>query len=327
MKLANHTDLQARLFTGALHEDLNGGWVVARKTYALLDGNQGELPLHAEQWPVFGEALTTEVGRFPADDYPLRPQAELVVVGTAKSRRPVPHLEVRLSVGSFTNRMLVFGDRRWVKRGNELVASQPALLGELDLGLARSFGGTADYEGMAFPHPLNPAGKGFYLSAAQAAEQPLPNLERPDWLIRKWNDQPPIATWGPVTNAQAWQLAEWVAERTRSSRQPLDEKEISQKSREVHQSAAPPPLLLPEIRPGDPVQIDLGVESFRFRVPSLVASVRTQVGRRRGTYPMKVAGLWVIVPKRLVVMTWIARFKYGLRPKEKRSAVLELAAV
>lgn len=323
MNFANRTDLQARLFTGALSEDVNGGWVVGRKTYALVDGNQGELPVHTEQWPVFAEPLNTEVGPFPADDYPLRPQAELVVVGTARSRRPVPHMQVHLNVGTFANRMLVFGNRRWSLRGSELSCTQPEPFCEMDLGLKSAFGGTADYEGLAYPHPLNPEGKGFYLTAEQAVDKPLPNLERPDCLIRKWNDQPMIATWGPVANAQAWQLAEWVTERTRDSREPTDEKEIGKKSREVHASAAPPPLLLPEIKPGDPVQIDLGLERFCFRVPSVDANVRAQAGRRRASHPMKIAGLWVITSKRLVVMTWIARFKYGLRPGETRTAVLE----
>jgi len=179
MNLANHTDLQARLFTGALSEDVNGGWVVGRKTYALLEGNQDELAPHAEQWPVFAQPLNTDVGPFPADDYPLRPQAELVVVGTARPRRPVPHMEVNLAVGAFGNRMLVFGNRRWGKRGSELSVTQPEPFSDMDLGLKSSFGGTADYEGLAYPHPLNPEGKGFYLTAEQAVDKPLPNLEHP----------------------------------------------------------------------------------------------------------------------------------------------------
>jgi hypothetical protein len=178
---------------------------------------------------------------------------------------------------------------------------------------------------MEFPHPLNPVGKGFYLSAADALGKPLANVERPDWPVRRWTDQPMVATWSPLANSPAWQMAEWIAERTRTSRQPIDEKEIAEKSRQVHPAAAPPPLLFRDLRAGDPVQIDLGAERIGFRIPQQKASVRTQVGARGGRRTLQLSGLWIIAPKRLVVVTWIGRFKYGLRSGEDRKAFLEVA--
>ncbi len=323
MKLINNTDLQARLFTGALSEYVNGGWVVARRTYALPAGGGGELAPSADQWPVFSEPLKTQLGVFPADDYPFRSQAELVVVGSARPRRPVPHMELKLTVGAFASRIIVVGNRRWIKRGSDLVASGPEPFVEMDLGLKNAFGGITEYEGMAFPHPLNPEGKGFHLTAEQAVGTPLPNIERPDCLIRSWSDQPMVATWGPIAgSSQSWQMAQWIWRRTRDSKKPLEEEEIAKKARTLHQSAASPPMLLEEMRPGDPVQLDLGPEKIDFRVPALSAVVRDRVGNRLGRRVLGMSGIWVIVPKRLVVITWIARFKYSLRKGEDRTAVL-----
>jgi hypothetical protein len=282
MQFINNSRMQCRLFTGALSENVNGGWVVARETYALPETEGGPLVPAPDRWPIFAEPLKTDFGVFPSDDYPFRPEAEVVVVGSARSRGAVRHLEVKLEVGPFSNRLIVFGNRRWMKRGSELVASDPEPFVEMDLGLKNSFGGVTDYEGMAFPHPLNPEGKGFHLSPEEAAGKPLPNIERPDALIRHWNDQPMIATWSPISNSQTWQVAEWLWQRTRSSKKPIDEKEVAEKGRNMHQSAASPPLLLKEIRSGDIVRIDLGAERLAFRVPEIGAAVRTQVGDRRG---------------------------------------------
>jgi len=325
MKLVNKTDLPCRLFTGALSENVNGGWLVGRATYSLPTAGGGELVPFSEAWPIFSEPLKTDFGVFPADGYPFRAETEVVVVGTARSNRAVRQLEVRLEVGPHSNRMVVFGDRRWTGRGADLVASDPEPFLEKDLGLQNAFGGITPYEGMDFPHPLNPVGKGFYLSAADALGKPLANVERPDWPVRRWTDQPMVATWSPLANSPAWQMAEWIAERTRTSRQPLDEKEIAEKSRQIHPSAAAPPLLFRDLRAGDPVQIDLGTERNGFRIPQQRAAVRTQVGTRVGRRTLQLSGLWVIAPKRLVVVTWIGRFKYGLRSGEDRKAFVEVA--
>jgi hypothetical protein len=333
MQLSNQTDLTARLFSGAISEKVNAAWVVARQTYRLNARGDAIEPAPAdEQWPIFVEPLETEFGVFPADDYPFRSKAEAIVVGMARSRQRVSYLEPTLQIGRFTDRLIAFGNRRWVKRGDALVPGNPEPFNEMDLGLKNAFGGQSQYGEEPVPHPLNPLGKGFYLSAAEAEGRALPNLESPEAPIRQWNDQPPIATWAVVANSPLWQMATWLAARRKNGAPPLPPKtpqdearleaEAAAEAKRAFPTAAPPRLLFDAIVPGDVVSLDLGVEKLRFEIPAPAPAMRVSVGASRFTPTVRPIAVWILVPKRLVVVTWLARYRYGLRPRERRDALL-----
>jgi hypothetical protein len=333
MELSNQTDLTARLFSGALDEKVNAAWVVARRTYRLNSRGDAIEPAPADQqWPIFVEPLETEFGVFPADDYPFRSKAEAIVVATARSRQRVAYLEPRLQVGRFTDRILVFGNRRWVKRGDQLLPSDPEPFTEMDLGLKSAFGGQGQYADQPVPHPLNPVGKGFYVSAAEAEGRALPNVECPEAPIRRWNDQPPIATWAVVPNGPLWQMAAWVAAWRKNAAVPLPpkdkqdearfEQEAAAQAKRAFPTAAPPRLLLEAIGPGDAVSLDLGADKIQFLIPAPAPSMHVSVGARRFTPTVRPVAVWIFVPRRLVVVTWLARYRYGLRPRERREALL-----
>jgi len=318
----NKSGLAARLFFGALNENTNGAWVVARGTYRLSDDNLG-LDLADEPWPVFTTPLETEFGVFPPDDYPFRSKVELIVVGTATSAKPVRSLEVSVRAGKFSHRLVVFGDRRWLRgQDGKLVPSEPQPFVEMKLGLDNAFGGTSEYGGDPLPHPLNPKGKGFYASEELAVGQPLPNVEQPDALVTKWSDQPPVATWAPVDNGPLWQMAARIAAHHRANTEAITQPMVEAWGRKTFPTASPPALHLDELKPFEPIAVDLGGDKFQFPAPNIRLPLRVKVGKRKLTKPLSLSGIWIFAPKRLVVITWLGKVRYDLVPKERRSAVL-----
>lgn len=109
---------------------------------------------------------------------------------------------VSLAVGQQAQELAIFGPRRWVRRGRELVPSDPGSFEPLELSYRQSFGGTYEmppglFPGTDLPHPggtiayaLNPTGMGFFGEARAAEGQPLPRIERADQPIQRWEDRP-----------------------------------------------------------------------------------------------------------------------------------------
>jgi hypothetical protein len=329
MEFLNESGIEARLFAGSLSETSNGGWVVVRQTLRLKGADASIVPAE-ERWPIFTAPLKTEFGVFPPDDFPLRNKAELVVVASVTSRRPTRAMVATLRAADFTTRLSVFGTRRWVKSGKNLVPGEPEPFTEMDLGLKNAFGGTIEYGGEKMPHPLNPHGRGFYSSSTAAEHGLLPNVEHPDWLVRAWNDQPVIGTWGPVPDGVTWQMATWLQERNRARSRSGAEDEDEDSVRAAIQkqvlntfpTAAPPGLLLDRLNPGDSITLDLGEQRIQFVVPTIPLDVRVQVGGHAFNRTPAPIAVWMFVPKGLIVVTWMARFRYSLRRGDVRQAVL-----
>src|SRR5687768_223623 len=51
----------------------------------------------------------------PSDDVPLKPRADILLVGSAFARSPVESMVVRLRVDGFSKALRVTGDRAWVQ--------------------------------------------------------------------------------------------------------------------------------------------------------------------------------------------------------------------
>ena len=60
-------------------------------------------------------------------------------------------------------------------------------------------------------YPLNDLGVGFYPDERAANGGALPNVERPDQLVRRWNDTPDPAGFTPCRELVRWRMAEEVA--------------------------------------------------------------------------------------------------------------------
>ena len=94
--------------------------------------------------------------------------------------------------------LAVFGHRYWEKGAfGGLAPSKPMTFESMPLTYGNAFGGKAKTEYGELPYANNPVGKGYYFSEKNAAGQPLPNIENPSALIRKWDDRPDPAGIAP----------------------------------------------------------------------------------------------------------------------------------
>jgi hypothetical protein len=148
---------------------------------------------------------------------------DVLVVGHAHApeKGAVRQLDVGLRVGSLQKLLRVFGDRRWGGQG----PTDPLPFVAMPLVYERAFGGVDRRS----PTPekdwdwRNPVGCGHSIDPAHLADQPVPNVEAPDRLIRSWDDRPAPAGFGPI--ASHWQpraaLAGTYGEAWERTRQPL----------------------------------------------------------------------------------------------------------
>ncbi|WP_394830334.1 DUF2169 domain-containing protein [Pendulispora rubella] len=323
MKFINETPWQARFFFGGGGETVNLAWVAARATFRL--ENRRTLVPADEPWPVFVTPVRTTHGTFPSDDAPSRNGCDLIVTGTALSQTPVSWLKAHVRAGDFGNDIFVVGDRIWKRSGRSLVASDPRPFTAMPVDWSRAFGGTTLQEGLPVPDPINPEGRGAYLSPDHAADNPLPNLEDPNAPVRNWNDRPLPVAWSPIANSHLWQIASWLGESSKSGRPPPNADEIMRQSAQCYVCAAPPRNVMPELRAGAPVDIALGETRASFHVPPIELALRVEIGAERISCPLKFSGLWVFVDAQLVVLSLRASFRYVLRPFEKRVAILQRA--
>jgi hypothetical protein len=323
LELANETPFAARFWSGGIGEGKKGGWVVARASFRLQRGGNRLRPTR-EPWPVLAAPLETEHGVFPADGYPFRRGCDLVIAGTAVSPTPVSAMTVSARVGDFTSELLVIGDRRWRKTvTGELVATDPEPFTEMRLDWTRAYGGTAELGGEPAPHALNPQGRGYYLTAKAALEQPLPNLEDPAAAVRSWEDQPLPVSWYPVANAPSWRVAAWGMERSRRSAGRPTLAELGALAFDCFPGASPPAMILPSLEPRTAVEVHgLRGGPLAFRVPRLDLQIVAQVGAETIARPLAYCGLWLLPQRDLVVLSCLGRFKYALRAQEKRAVRL-----
>lgn len=169
----------------------------------------GRLKLATEQLPVlFGDEYNDpDQGgsvRFEADLTPFKPRTDIILAGHAHSPlgKPTTHLEVGLQVGTRKHALVVFGDRYWDANTvhDGMTPTEPFTT--MPLVYERAFGGMDELNGAVYE--ANPVGRGFMVDRPPDDHPfPLPNLERPDQLIRTWQDRPPPAGFGVV--GKTWQ--------------------------------------------------------------------------------------------------------------------------
>lgn len=233
--------------------------------------------------------------------------------------RKVTATQVRVRVGPVEKRAQVCGTRVWYRGLVGLSASDPLPFESLPLRYEYSFGGTraSGYE------PRNPVGRGFYTSAKEALEQPLPSIETPEALVRGWADRPPPCGFGPV--ARHWQPrlgwagtydAAWVERRA-----PLWPVDFDERFFQV----APEGLQAsPHLRGGEPVVLE-GVSPdgpLAFRLPEYRLQARCTFAGKREKRRMTLDTVRLEPEERRVVLTWRAMF-----PAHRRLATHEVSTV
>jgi uncharacterized protein YjbI with pentapeptide repeats len=139
----------------------------------------GEPVLEQELWQTIGDML----GKSELFDTGMpKANAELLVHGScfAPEGSEVNASRVKVSLGTISKELYVFGDRHWI---GGMGVSEPVPFTEMPISYANAFGGK--------DHAPNPPGKGVEAVVGETGSIiPLPNIEYADQLIGSPNDKP-----------------------------------------------------------------------------------------------------------------------------------------
>jgi hypothetical protein len=320
MNLINTTPFAADFFNTVVGEDRLLGSVVVRTVHRVEDGRLVAEP--AREWPVTGDPYQTEFGDFDGEGPFVREGCDLFVLGhayPADSRAVTAMVELRVGP-SFRFTIAVFGDRTWVHRGPDLVPGEPRPFQRMPLTWEHAFGGTCKVDGLDLPWGANPKGRGFYWDAAQAAGQPLPNLEDPGKRIRAWSDRPdPVAT-APYSR-------EWELRILNSAEFDLDGPvpKIRRLKPALNNNALPRLILPQPPREGDVIAVTgvrPGGRRLEFQMPSLEYHVYVQLQDRGYVFPAQLEAVAVLAEEERVMLGYRCCFRYRMVLLERRAAVL-----
>ena len=265
-----------------------------------------EQPPPATTDTYWGEPETSSL-RYESQSAYSRPGTDVLLHGQAwaPKGRKVTRTQVALRVGALEKRAVVSGTRVWYRGLLGLSASDALPFESLPLRYEGAFGGTtaSGFEAR------NPVGRGFYATAKEALEKPLPSIEAPEALVRGWADRPPPCGFGPV--ARHWQPrrgwagtydAAWVEKRAPLWPQDFDE-------RFFH--AAPDGLRAStHLRGGEPVVLEgLSPDGpLAFSLPTHQVLARCSFAGRREKRRMVLDTVLLEPEARRLVLTWRATF-------------------
>lgn len=271
--------------------------VVVKATFTL--DAAGAPTLAAEQDPPSGdvpwpdEPATPDQPpslRYASDFAVFKPATDVLLVGHAYSTTPASGVAlVELRVGELRRRIAVFGDRSW---GAE---HKPAPFDRMPLRWERALGGpTSD---------ANPVGRGYKTGLM------LPNLERPEALMRSKGDTPAPACFAPVSPTWKSRVSKlgtydtsWL--KTRWPYFPAD-------FDWTHFNAAPPEQQVPYLRGDEPYSVSgvrPGGATIAGKLPSLrpraFAQRTAAAGNEFGEVLLRLDTLWLDADANKMVLVW-----------------------
>jgi uncharacterized protein YjbI with pentapeptide repeats len=133
--------------------------------------------------------------RYPGDFSTYKPGADVLLAGQchAPAGRTFRQAEVMFEVGDVAKRLMIFGDRMWMRGPVTASISDPVPFRSMPLTWDRSFGGPGD--------PRNPAGRGIGETrlADGTMARLLPNVESSRSLVTSPLDRPSPAGFGPIS--------------------------------------------------------------------------------------------------------------------------------
>ncbi|HEX8789691.1 MAG TPA: DUF2169 domain-containing protein [Polyangiaceae bacterium] len=227
--------------------------------------------------------------RYASDFAVFKPATDVLLVGHAYPTPASRVTLVELRVGDLRRRIAVFGDRSW---GAE---DRPAAFDKMPLRWERALGGpTSD---------ANPVGRGYKTGLM------LPNLERPESLVRSKGDTPAPACFapiGPMSKSRVSKLgtydASWL--KTRWPYLPAD-------FDWTYFNAAPPEQQVPYLRGDEPYSVSgvrPGGAAITGKLPGLrpraFAQRTAAAGNEFGEVVLRLDTLWLDTDANKMVLVW-----------------------
>ncbi len=296
-----------------LAEEPRAAALISKATYDI--ATDGSLVPSGDPLPISPDPLETPFGTFHGELFFKKAGADVCVLGTVRRRSPVRELVLKLRVADLVNQLVVCGDRVWLPTGDRrrpLAPSRAQPFTEMPLGYDRAFGGVADYEGYPAPWPDNPVGRGYYLTAEQAREHPLPNIEPADGVrVGSWEDHPRVCGWGPYSMTGALRASTAVT---------VDPEKMHVTNVDPSLfNNAHPDLVVPELTPGDMIDIEgMGDDPVRVMIPKMLLRLQVSAGAHTSEAMSRIDGVFLWLDARKVVITQRANFSYVFQPRELR---------
>lgn len=275
MFLRNLTPFDVSLARGHASDEVAVAAVIVSRALRIEDPRLSPSPRPAPSDPELPDTT-----RFPLWD-----GVSVTVSGTARGPAKAPHVTpVLLRIGSAERRLIVFGERRWERRfGGALTASAALPFDGIELSFQRAFGGAYDlppgllpgtdlpHPGLRVAYPQNDRGIGYYPDERAATGAPLPFIERPDQLVKRWNDTPEPAGFTPCRDLVHWRMSHDPM--VTGARDGAPDDGVAPPAtwtpplRIYHH--APPSLIFRELPTATPISLEgLGPGPLRFTVPA-----------------------------------------------------------
>ncbi|MGA9574595.1 MAG: DUF2169 domain-containing protein [Lysobacterales bacterium] len=319
MDLVNKTRYSAALATTIIGKDLMMASLIVKTCFSVENGKLK--PLAEQRWPI-GQAVETEFGNFD-EDSPFRKQGiDVIVLGKAYpgENGPANRASFELQVGNLHYAMDIFGDRRWVRHGDQLLASEAEPFESIPLTWENAYGGKCPVETGDMPYHYNPVGRGFYLSAETAENGLLPNIEDLENPVSSWQDQPEPRGVAPLSRDSSLRIMN-SAEFDNDASPP--ELKLIKPS---YYNNANPELILAEPPPAGTLVRAVGARprggDFAFRLPNGTFHMYLQLADRSFVFPAHLETIVLLTELEQVMLGFRCCFRYPLKPLERRVAVL-----
>ncbi|WP_437945444.1 DUF2169 domain-containing protein [Sorangium sp. So ce296] len=328
MRFSNDTPLPAAMLPNAEQDDRVTAIFLAAITYRIAGGR---LALAPAQRPL----LLDPALPYPHDGMLQKSVASVCATGFVYPREGrAREATAVLRVGDRDAAIVAYGQRVWQRSvGGGLAPSAPLAFERVEMSWRNAYGGVVqeparvvslgddDGGGEAFVpehesgYPHNFEGKGFITDAARAQDQPLPQLEHPEQLIRRWNDRPepvcfaPYPLWGGLRAAHVWH-----------------DQQFDQSGASKLASRAAPRTTFDAIAPGTRIALGgmrPGGEALVFEAPAPPVAVTVAVGGASERLVPALDAVDIDAEAAEVRLLWRASVSYGLVQLEHRRARLE----
>jgi hypothetical protein len=324
LQFHNQTPFEGKIFATPDQTGVDSIYAVVKATFTIgarIDIAEKQAPVSMKE-EYLGEPGKSSV-RAPSDFALAKPGTDVVMTGSAYSSAGTVarYVDVRLSIGSMSKIVRVFGDRVWERTAMGYSPTEPAPFERMPLFWERAYGGNDISGGLPVADSRNPVGAGFFADhgAKPISGSPLPNLEDPYQSINAPGDRPVPAGFGPICGH--WQPrrsyagtydAAWQANRAPYLPADFDARFFQ---------VAPPDLISPAyLNGGEPVEI-VGVHPngpLRFYLPLLNLHFKFRVEQEAQTRPGVLDLVWFDTDNLQLAMTWRAGLALDKRIRRVR---------
>lgn len=323
MRVSNQTPLPVQLIRNAEDGDRISSIMLGAVT---CDIEIGRLVIATEQRPI---ELDPDLP-YPHDGIWMKERAASVCVTGfvyPPTEGPATEAEASVEVGDRLVRVVAIGPRVWRKGvGDRLSMTEPRPFSRMPMTWEHAYGGrttrpwtTTKRDGVELivpggesHHPHNPDGKGFYLAADRAVDQPLPMLEDPDDRLRAIDHYPEPRCFAPYS-VKGGLRAKLVTD---------DEGNIKRHDVPRLASRAAPALTFEDIPAGTPIRVR-GMrprgEELGFDVPPVPWAVNVAVGPDATEVEPRLDAVDVDAEAATVRFLFRATFDYDLVRYEERT--------